>query len=148
MPIWDINLNVLKPIREYPKTDDVSFGAALKRERLNRGWTQEQTAKHLNLLHPNYLRLEKNIHLPHIKKRKQLNTFLGYNFWDDGTNKLSNRLLLYRIENELSASEFGVLIDVSRNTIKRIELNIKTSSKMKKIIEAFISLQTTYQEVV
>ncbi len=139
---------MLKPIREYPKADDISFGAALKRERLNRGWTQEQTAKHLNLLHPNYLRLERNIHSPHIKKRKQLNMFLGYNFWNDGTNKLSNRLLLYRIENGLSANDCGALIGVSRNTVKRIELNIKTSSKMKKIVEAFISLQTISQEVV
>ncbi|MDH7447247.1 helix-turn-helix domain-containing protein [Aquimarina sp. 2201CG14-23] len=130
MPIWDIAIHASKPIREYPLNSDTSLGAALKRERLSRGWTQEQTGNYLGLLLPNYSRFEWNVHLPDIQKRKKINEFLKFNFWDDGTNSLSNKLLLYRIENQLTAIECGTLIGVSRNTIKRIELKIKVSFGM------------------
>lgn len=130
LPIWDLQLHAPKPIRGYPTESDTSLGAALKRKRLQKGWTQEKTAKHLGLLHPNYMRFERNVHLPDIRKRKRINEFLQFNYWDDGTQRLSNRLLLYRIENKLTAKECGELIGVSRNTIKRIELNVRISNEM------------------
>lgn len=137
-PIWNVNLNAQKPIEDYPNEKDISLGAALKRERLNRGWSQETTAKYLKLLTPNYSRLERNIHIPHIKKCNAINDFLGFNFWDDKTNSLSNKLYLYRIKNKLSAKECGELIGVSRNTIKRIELKVKVSYKSRKTIAQFL----------
>ena len=129
-----------KPIQGYPTEDDRSLGAELKRTRLKKGWTQEKTAKHLGFLHPNYLRFERNIHLPDIQKRKRINEFLQFNFWDDGTQSLSNRLLLYRIEHKLTAKECGALIGVSRNTIKRIELEKKASTQMFEKIDEYLNL--------
>ena len=138
LPIWDIAIHTTKPIRGYPESSDTNLGAALKRERLNRNWTQEKTAQHLDLLHPNYMRFERDIHIPDIQKRKRINEFLQYNFWDDGTQSLANRILVYRIENKLSASACGSLIDLSRNTIKRIELDIYVSRKIKEKVNEFL----------
>lgn len=137
-PIWNVSLNAQKPIEDYPDEKDISLGAALKRERLNRGWSQETTAKYLKLLTPNYSRLERNIHTPHIKKFYAINDFLGFNFWDDKTNTLSNKLYLYRIKNKLSAKECGELVGVSRNTIKRIENKVKTSYQMSSMVAHFL----------
>ncbi|WP_027879232.1 helix-turn-helix transcriptional regulator [Mesoflavibacter zeaxanthinifaciens] len=139
-PIWNVSLITQKPIENYPKEHETSLGAALKRTRLKKGLTQEHVANNLQLLLQNYSRFEKNIHIPSIKKRKKINEFLGYNFWDDGTETLSNIVLLYRIENQLSAKEFGKIIGVSRNTIKRIELKNNVSEKSKRLIIKFLKM--------
>ena len=85
------------------------------------------------------MRFERNIHLPDIQKRKRINEFLQFNFWDDATQSLSNRLFLYRIEHKLTAKKCGVLIGVSRNTIKRIELKIYVSNKMIEKVDKYFN---------
>ena len=133
-PIWNIQLNIQKPIEGYPKPEDLSLGAELKRRRLELGITQKQAALRLGILPANYARFERNVHIPHIKKRKEINKFLGFNYWDDGSNSLGNRLLQYRLQNQLSAKELGKVIGVSRNTIKRLELGNKVSGETKALI--------------
>lgn len=122
----------------YPENSDTSLGAALKRTRLKKGWNIDKTAKFLNLLPTNYSRFEHNIHIPDVPKRKKINELLGFNYWNNGSNDLSNRLLLYRIEEEINASVCGERIGVSRNTIKRIELKIRVSKKMMEKIETYL----------
>lgn len=59
--------------------------------------------------------------MPDIKRRKEVNDFLRFNYWDDGTRTLANKLPLYRIENRLNKAKFSKLIKVSESTIERIE---------------------------
>ena len=47
--------------------------------------------------------------------------FLGFNYWDDGTQTLANRLRIYRIENKLTQSELGNLIGINARCVERIE---------------------------
>jgi transcriptional regulator with XRE-family HTH domain len=140
LPICNVFIQVPKPLRGYPKEEDIRLGAALKHRRLDLGLTQAKVANLLDLVCANYQRFERNIHLPQIRKRKEINKFLGYNFWEDNSKSLANKTLLYRIEHKLSATEFGNKIGVSRNTIKRLENGIRISQKMTGIIYGFLTI--------
>ena len=67
-----------------------------------------------------------------------INDFLGYNYWDDGTQSLNNRLLAFRIDNGLSQTEIAKIIGVSPRTIERVEKNEKHISD--KILKLIITL--------
>jgi len=60
---------------------------------------------------------------------------LGYSYWDDGTDSLANRCLLYRIKYGLTMGELAEIIGISCRTIERIENEEDSISfKMKKIV--------------
>lgn len=52
---------------------------------------------------------------------KKVVEFLGYNYWDDRTNSLANKCLLFRIEHGLIRVELANQINVSLTTIERVE---------------------------
>ncbi|WP_430408775.1 helix-turn-helix transcriptional regulator [Kordia sp.] len=104
-----------------PDENDKSLGAELKRRRLALEWTQQETANHFGVLKDSYQNWEWNQYIPHIRNRKKVVEFLGYNYWDDGSDSLANKCLLYRIEHGLTISELADLIGVSCGIIKRME---------------------------
>ncbi|QMU65262.1 MAG: helix-turn-helix domain-containing protein [Flavobacteriaceae bacterium] len=132
-PICNIRLCAEKPHRlPLPDPQDMSLGAELKRERLKREWSQKDTAKYFGVLKDSYQNWEWNKYIPHVKYRKKVVEFLGYNYWEDGTNSLSNKCLLYRIEYGLTMNELALQINVSTRTIERIEnMEKNISSEMK-----------------
>lgn len=68
-----------------------------------------------------------------------MNEFLGFNYWDDKTNSLTNRVLIYRIEHGVTMIQLAELIDISNGTIERVEKSeILVSKKMSKRIEEYI----------
>ncbi len=142
MPICNIRIIAEKPCRlPFPDRDDTSLGAELKRRRLALEWTQEDTAKHFSVLKDSYQRWEWNEYLPHIKNRKKVNEFLGYNYWNDGSGSLSNQVLLYRIEHGLTISELAEYIGTSTITIERVEksenlLSLELEFKISKIVSS------------
>lgn len=94
LPICNVKLVAKKPCyKPYPNKEDTSLGAKLKRKRLDLGWTQQETAHHFGILKDSYQGWEWNKRTPHIKNRKMVNEFLGYNFWDDRSSSLANRCL-------------------------------------------------------
>ncbi|MDB4181027.1 helix-turn-helix domain-containing protein, partial [Flavobacteriaceae bacterium] len=105
----------------FPDKDNKTLGAELKRRRLALEWTQEDTAKYFGILKDSYQNWEWNDYVPHIRNRKKVVEFLGFNYWDDGSNSLSNMVLLYRIEHKLTMSELALKINASTRTIERIE---------------------------
>ena len=130
-----------KPKVNYPKKSDTSLGAVLKTERLNKGLTQEETAKLLNLAYTEYQRFETNKHVPGINKgkRKTINQFIGYNYWCDGTGSIQNEILKYRIQHELTSQRLAEEIGVSKNTINRAMNGENISEKMEQIIGNYIA---------
>jgi len=141
-PICSIQIKADKPLdRDLPLETDKSLGAALKRRRLALKWTQQEAAEYLRILFQNYRKFEANIHIPHDHKKNRVNEFLGYSFWDDDSDSLSNRLFNYRIQMSFTAVELGKHIGVSRNTIKRIELGIPVSQPMTKKIENYLTIK-------
>ncbi|MFT4850866.1 MAG: DNA-binding XRE family transcriptional regulator [Sediminicola sp.] len=119
--------------------NDKSLGVELKRRRLALEWTQTDTAKHFGVIKDTYQNWEWNHITPDIKRRKVIVEFLEFNYWDDESNSLANRVLLFRIENELYRIELGKLIGVSDSTIERVEKrHPHISSKIKVAIEQFI----------
>ncbi|MDO5972015.1 helix-turn-helix transcriptional regulator [Flavivirga aquimarina] len=141
MPICNITITAIKPHRlPFPDSNDVSLGIELKRKHLDLEWPQDDTAKYFGVLKDSYQNWEWNQYLPHIKNRKKIVSFLGFNFWDDGTELLSNKVLLYRIEYGLTMSELAQKINVSVRTVERIENNeIHISEKMNKKVEEHIN---------
>ena len=124
MPICNIKLISKKPsYLPFPDENDQSLGADLKRRRLTLEWTQEDTAKHFEIIKDSYQKWEWNHITPDIKKRKKVVEFLGFNHWDEGHNSLANRVLLFRIENQLYRTELAKLIQVSDSTVERVEKN-------------------------
>ena len=124
MPICNIHVKAGKPsYLHLPCENDQSLGAELKRRRLALKWTQYETAEHFGVRKDTYQKWEWNKYIPHIKHRKMVNEFLGYNYWDDGTNSLANLCLCYRIENGLTQKEIARSIGTSTTTIERIEKN-------------------------
>ena len=129
-----------KPNRlHFPNPKDKSLGAELKRKRLALKWPQNETANYFGVLKDSYQNWEWNEYIPHIKNRKKVVDFLGYNFWDDGTNSIANKCLLYRIEKGIVRRELAKLIGISEMTMDRIEnnkLNIsqKTILKIEKLL--------------
>jgi DNA-binding XRE family transcriptional regulator len=140
LPICNIRLKAEKPsIQPLPDENDKSLGAELKRRRLALQWTQQDTSKYFGVVKDSYQKWEWNQITPHMTNRKKVIEFLGCNFWNDGTNSLSNRVLQFRIENELYRIELGKLIGVSDSTIERVEKrHPHISSKIKDKIEQFI----------
>jgi DNA-binding XRE family transcriptional regulator len=121
-PLCDIKLTTKKPLpRVYPSKEDASLGAYLKRKRLNKGWTRLRASTHLEVSEDTYRNWEWNWCTPELRHMKKVIDFLGFNFWDDGTNSLSNRRLLYRIDHNLTQQELANLIDIGKTTIGRIE---------------------------
>ena len=59
---------------------------------------------------------------------------MEYNFWDDGSSSLANKVLLYRIENGMTMSELAVGIGISCHTIERIENKQNISIGMCKMV--------------
>ncbi|NVK52517.1 MAG: helix-turn-helix transcriptional regulator [Flavobacteriaceae bacterium] len=140
LPICNITLRVSRPsYKPYPKKEDVRLGAELKRKRLDLGWTQQQTADHFGIVKDSYQGWEWNKRIPHIKYRKMVNELLGYNFWDDGSNSLANRCLLYRIEKGISREQLGKLLNISEMTIDRIEnKNLNISEKNVYVVKRLV----------
>ena len=130
----------MKPCyKPFPDESDTSLGAALKRKRLELEWTQQDTADYFGILKDSYQKWEWNQNIPDIKKRKTVIKFLGFNYWDDGTNTLSNRVKLYRIEYGLYRNDLAKQIGVSDSTIERIEKNrVLVSDELLKLIEKYI----------
>lgn len=58
-------------------------------------------ANHFEVLKDSYQNWEWNQCIPHIRNRKKVVDFLGYNYWNDGTDSFANKCLLYRIKKEL-----------------------------------------------
>jgi DNA-binding XRE family transcriptional regulator len=112
LPICNIKLKVKKPCYlALPDENDKSIGAELKRCRLALEWTQQETARHFGVLKDSYQNWEWNKYIPHIRNRKKVVEFLGYNYWDDGSNSLSNKIVLHRIEHGLTKSKFAKKIN-------------------------------------
>ncbi|MGH1387843.1 helix-turn-helix transcriptional regulator [Kordia sp.] len=102
MPICNIKLKAEKPCYlPFPHENDQSLGAELKRRRLALRWTQQEMANHFEVLKDSYQNWEWNQCIPHIRNRKKVVDFLGYNYWNDGTDSFANKCLLYRIKKEL-----------------------------------------------
>jgi len=124
MPICNIHLKADKPNQlPLPDENDKSLGAELKRRRLALEWTQQRCARHFGIIKDSYQKWEWNRNVPDIKKRKLVNAFLKFNFWDDQSCSLSNRVLLHRIEYSLYRMDFAKICNVSESTIERIEKN-------------------------
>lgn len=141
LPICNLQLTVTKPNnRDFPHEQDPSLGAVLKRARLKLKLTQHEAADFMGIKRNRYRYYEGNIHCPEVPDRKRIIDFLGYNFWDDGTNSLSNQLLSYRINKGINATMCGERIGISRNTVKRIETGVKVSKMMILKVESFLNL--------
>jgi len=128
-PICSIQIIAKKPCYiPFPSKDDQSLGAALKSRRLALEWTQQECAKHFRVLKDSFQKWEWNEIIPCIKRQKEIVEFLGYNYWDDGSYSVSNRILLYRIEHRLYRTELANICNVSDSTIERIEKKSKLIS--------------------
>ena len=140
VPICNVRIQAEKPeYRPFPKETDKSLGACLKRCRLEFEWSQADCANHFGVLKDSYQKWEWNQITPVIYRRKMICEFLGFNYWDDGTNSLSNLSILFRIEYKLTKADFANLIGVSSRTIERIEAKEKHVSKeLKKRVEQYI----------
>jgi transcriptional regulator with XRE-family HTH domain len=124
LPICNILLCANKPNRlPFPNPKDKSLGAELKRKRLALEWSQNETANYFGIIKDSYQKWEWNQITPHIRNRKKVVEFLGYNFWDDGTNSIANRCLLYRIKKGIVRKELAKLIGISEMTMDRVENN-------------------------
>jgi transcriptional regulator with XRE-family HTH domain len=122
LPICNLKLVAKKPCRlPFPDEKDKTLGAELKRRRLALEWTQEATARYFGVLKDSYQGWEWNNNVPQFKYRKKVVDFLEFNFWDDGSNSLANRCLLYRVEHGLSHEQLAKRVNVSMVTIGRIE---------------------------
>jgi DNA-binding XRE family transcriptional regulator len=136
LPICNIRLKAEKPsIQPLPDENDKSLGAELKRRRLALEWTQQAAAKHFGVIKDTYQNWEWSHITPDIKRRKKVVEFLGFNHWDEGYNSLANRVLLFRIENQLYRTELAKLIQVSDSTVERVEKNQSCISN--EILERF-----------
>jgi len=98
-----------------------SLGAELKRRRLALEWTQRRCSKYFDVRKDSYQRWEWNQRIPTIEKRKKINEFLEFNFWDDKTGSLANRVVLYRIEHGITRAELGLISNVSDSSVERLE---------------------------
>ena len=141
MPICNIQLKADKPNQlPLPDENDESLGAELKRRRLDLEWTQQRCAEHFGVIKDSYQKWEWNKIKPNIKRRKGINSFLKFNFWDDLSISLSNKVLLYRIVHSLHRIGFAKICNVNESTIERIEKNNRlVSQNISKVIEKYIS---------
>ncbi len=47
--------------------------------------------------------------------------FLGYHYWDDGSNSLGNQCLLFCIEHRMTGAKLASFIGISEMTMYRVE---------------------------
>jgi len=129
LPICNVHIKARKPdYRPFPLETDKSLGACLKRRRLALELTQEEAALHFNVGKDSYQKWEWNEVIPNIKRRKLINQFLGFNYWEDGTGSLANKTVVYRIEHQLTRKAFGKILGISDFTIERMGKKTNTVS--------------------
>lgn len=147
LPIRNLNLRAQKPNRQpYPDPSDKSLGAALKRRRLDLGWTQKKVASYLGVAgKDSYLDYEHNLHIPHITFRKKVVEFLGFNWWDDHSGSLKNRCLLYRIEHGIGMLEMARRIGINDGVLERVNVEKHVSLEKQNIISDFLNTQEKSQ---
>jgi len=141
LPICNIRLKAEKPsYLSLAAVDDATLGAELKRRRIALEWTQQVCADYFGILKDSYQKWEWNRNVPDIKNRKSVNDFLKFNFWDDLSNSLSNRVLLYRNERGIYKVELASILGVSESTIERLEKDQSCiSNEMLGRFEVFIT---------
>ena len=94
----------------------------------------------LGYLKDSYQKWEWNRNVPDTKKRKSVNDFLKFNFWDDLNSSLSNKVLLYRIEHGMYRAELASIFGVSESSIERLEKDQSCiSNEMFDLFEVFIT---------
>ena len=149
LPICNVQIKAHKPCYiRYPDKDDKSLGAELKRRRLVLEWRQGRCAEYFEVYKDSYQKWEWNKIIPDIKKRKYVNEFLDFNFWDDDSISLSNSVLLFRVEYKLTMLELAIKISVSASTIERIENNSSLiSDEMRRKIKSYIQNFESEQKV-
>jgi len=138
LPICNIRIIAEKPdYRPFPDSNDTSLGAELKRKRLELEWTQKDCAEYFKVLKDSYQKWEWNQIIPIIYRRKDINDFLGFNFWNNGTDDLANQILMYRIKQRLTQEQLAKLIDISPHTLNKIEKrkNLVTKNVKEKVSE-------------
>jgi transcriptional regulator with XRE-family HTH domain len=143
LPICNLRLRAQKPNRKpYPEPRDQSLGAALKRRRLDLDWTQQEVAKALGVAgKDSYLDYEHNLHIPHISFRKKVVEFLGFNWWDDHSESLKNRRILYRIEHGIGMLEMARRIGINDGVLERVNVQKQVSLEKQNIISDFLNTQ-------
>ena len=143
LPICNVKLKAQKPCRlPLPPKEDTSLGAELKRRRLTLGWSQQETANYFNVLKDSYQKWEWNQITPHIKNRKKVVEFLDYNYWDNGSDSLANRCLLFRIEHGITRAKLASRISISEATMDTIENNkIAISNETIVKVEAVLQIE-------
>tara|TARA_R110002049_G_scaffold136420_1_gene296063 strand:+ start:42 stop:566 length:525 start_codon:yes stop_codon:yes gene_type:complete len=143
-PTCNITLTVKKPFpKSYPLPKDKSLGAYLKRKRLNLKWTRLACARFFEVSIDTYRNWEWNWFTPSLNQKEKVNKFLGFNYWDDKNNSLSNRCLMYRIEYGLTQTQLAELIEVNSKTVIRMENNkLKISHESIKKFEKLLNFNT------
>ena len=143
-PTCNIALTVKKPFQKsYPLPKDKSLGAYLKRKRLDLKLTRLACSRLFKVSLDTYRNWEWNWFTPNLNQKKKINNFLGFNYWDDKSNSLSNRCLIYRIEYGLTQSKLAELIKVNSKTVIRMENNkIKISNESIKKFEKLLNFNT------
>lgn len=130
LPICNIRLCGEKPHRlPLPDISDKSLGAELKRKRIEKEWTQVDCAKYFGILKDSCQKWEWNKITPHIKNYKKVIEFLGYNYWDDGSESLSNKCLMYRIEHGVTQTQMAEKVGLNQISIYRVESEKYNMSK-------------------
>ena len=106
---------------------------------MNLGWTQQKCANYFYVRKASYQKWEWNKVIPDISKRKKVIEFLDFNFWNDKSNSLANKTLLYRIEHQLYRYELAKLIGISDRSIERLEKGeLFVSIEIQETIKKFI----------
>lgn len=138
-PIVNFSITAEKPeYRPFPPESDKSLGAALKSRRLDVEWTQQQVADHLEIGKDCYQNFEWNFFNPHIRNRKKINQFLGFNYWDDMSGELQNRSIVFRVEKGLTMTQLARKIGISCSTVERLEKGSNISESTKIRFEEFL----------
>tara|TARA_R110002051_G_scaffold2660_1_gene14306 strand:- start:53934 stop:54386 length:453 start_codon:yes stop_codon:yes gene_type:complete len=121
-PICNITLTVKKTSpNSYPSYKDTTLGAYLKRKRLGLKMTRVGCSRLFDVSLDTYRNWEWNWFTPNLFQKKKVNDFLGFNFWDDKSQSLSNRCLMYRIDYGLTQIQLAELMGINSKTVIRLE---------------------------
>ena len=140
-PILPLRLSTKKPKdRKYPK-ETLTIGDEFRKVRLDRGSTQHEVAKQLNVNKNFIYELELNKRKLTIFALHKAYIFLGYipKTLKIDENTLQGKLFIYRIKKNLTYSKLGELIKLDKSTlsnfVKGKNCNNDTYIKIKDLLK-------------
>lgn len=138
IPFSELNKTIPLPKRGYPSELE-SIGSHIKYHRLTNNLSIKEVIGELQITRETLRGWELNVFEPFVRHYPAIINFLGYYPFEQETESLGGKILLYRFIHGTTQEQFGEFLATDRSTVSQWETNkcmpiLKTQKKILELI--------------